>query len=282
MSFQEADKVRQFLDETKRSITREGRESLNDDFVNTNKDTLLNGIQATLPDDEDYSDESEFEDDVQCDTANANVGNIGNAGNTAVDSHSFKNQQKRTITASTSSSNATDLLKRSLIKFFSEEENIERFLAIIKKTSPVSLRLLDYFCVNYSRSTQVVYMIMDKYFDVHSSYKNQLKTFSKKMFDPFKRNTRITFRHENERFDTTLGQLCFFKWCLTHNVLDYVEKNIVAISDDMKKNTGKIAEEQRNQTEKKRRTSRRRSAMNVTATRVPTAPGMDSVIVSFD
>ncbi len=190
---------------------------------------------------------------------------------------------KSTITASTTSSNATDLLKASLIKFFSNKENIDRFLPIINRTSRVSLRLLDYFCVNYSRSTRVDYMLMDKYFDVHSSYKNQLKTFSKKMFDPFKRNTRITIRHENERFDTTLGQLCFFKWCLTHNVLDYVEANINAISEDMKKNTGKLLDEQqRNPSEKKKRSSRRRSAMNVTATRVPTAPGMDSVIVSFD
>ena len=185
-------------------------------------------------------------------------------------------------TGASGSSDATNILKASLVKFFTNKENIDRFLPIINRTSPVSLRLLDYFCVNYSRSTQVVYMIMDKYFDVHSSYKNQLKTFSKKMFDPFRRNTRITIRYDTERFDTTLGQLCFFKWCLTHNVLDYVEKNIAAISEDMKKNSGKTPEENQNQTEKKRRTSRRRSAMNVTATRGPVIPGMETVIVAFD
>ena len=72
---------------------------------------------------------------------------------------------------------STDVLKTSLLKFFEEKENIDKFLPIINRTSPISLRLLDYFCVNYSRSTQVVYMIADKYFDVYSSYKNQLKTF---------------------------------------------------------------------------------------------------------
>lgn len=127
-----------------------------------------------------------------------------------------------------SAANTTDILKASLLKFFENKDNIGRFLPIINRTSPVSLRILDYFCVNFSRSTQVVYMIMDdKYFDVHSSYKNQLKTFSKKRFDPFRRNGRLTFRYDTERFDTTIGQLCFFKWCLTHNVLDYVEKNIL-------------------------------------------------------
>jgi hypothetical protein len=186
----------------------------------------------------------------------------------------------------TSSANATDLLKASLIKFFSKRENIDRFLPIINRTSPVSLRLLDYFCVNYSKSSQIVYMIADKYFDVHSSYKNQLKMFSKKMFDPFKRNTRMTIRWDNERYDTTLGQLCFFKWCLTHNVLDYVERNIAEIGEDMKKHTGKGPEVDGDKPgtvpDKKQRSSRRKSAMNVTATRVPTKPGLDKVIVTFD
>jgi len=179
----------------------------------------------------------------------------------------------------------SDVLKANLLKFFEHKENIERFLPIINRTSPISLRLLDYFCVNYSRSTQVVYMILDdKYFDVHSSYKTQLKQFSKKRFDPFRRNSRITFKYDNnERFDTTIGQLCFFKWCLTHNVLDYVEKHIAAISDDMKKNTGKTAEEMNQPTtEKKRRTTSRKSSTPMAATRVPTPPGTDSIIVSFD
>lgn len=180
--------------------------------------------------------------------------------------------------------NATDILKASLLKFFENRENIERFLPIINRTSPVSLRLLDYFCVNYSRSTQVVYMITDKYFDVHSSYKNQLKTFSKKRFDPFKRNNRMTIRCDNnKRFDTTVGQLCFFKWCLTHNVLDYVEKNIADISEDMKKNLGKTAEElNAPPSEKKRRSTNRKSSSQMAATRVPTPPGTDTIIVSFD
>jgi len=191
-------------------------------------------------------------------------------------------EQVNEVTGETKNgTNAADILKASLLKFFDNRDNIDRFLPIINRTSPVSLRLLDYFCVNFSRSTQVVYMITDKYFDVHSSYKNQLKTFSKKRFDPFRRNTRITFRYDNERFDTTIGQLCFFKWCLTHNVLDYVEKNIAAISEDMKKNTGKGPEDN-NSTEKKRRTSSRKSSTIMTATRVPCAPGTDTIVVSFD
>jgi hypothetical protein len=172
-------------------------------------------------------------------------------------------------------------LKFELLNFFDRREYIDRFLPVINRTSPVSLRLLDYFCVNYSRSAQVTYTIRDQHFDVYSSYKNQLKTFSKKRFDPFRRNSRITFKYGNENFDTTIGQLCFFKWCLTHHVLDYVEKNITAISEDMKKNGGKPLNEPGSIVEKKRRSSRK-SSMTLAATRVPTPPGMDSVIVTFD
>lgn len=180
------------------------------------------------------------------------------------------------------SSTAPEILKASLVKFFSNRDNIEKFLPIVNRTSHISLRLLDYFCVNYARSNPVVYMVMDKYFDVHSSYKNQLKTFTKKMFDPFKRNSRITIRYDNERFDTTLGQLSFFKWCINHKVLEYVDKNLAMISEDMKKNSTNPPEDIPNQPDKKRRSSRRTSAMNATVTRIPAAPGMDSVIVSFD
>src|SRR6478609_7165589 len=175
---------------------------------------------------------------------------------------------------------STDVLKTSLLKFFEEKENIDKFLPIINRTSPISLRLLDYFCVNYSRSTQVVYMIADKYFDVYSSYKNQLKTFSKKRFDPFKRNTRMTYRHENERFETTIGQLCFFKWCVSFGVLDYVEANIAKITEDMKRNSGKPNEEPNGHaSERRRRSSRKKSSIQMAATRVPTPKGVTSIVV---
>lgn len=51
----------------------------------------------------------------------------------------------------------------------------------------------------------------------------------------------------------------------------------------MKKNTGKSAEEVGNvPCEKKRRSTSRKSSTPMAATRVPTPPGTDSIIVSFD
>ena len=127
-----------------------------------------------------------------------------------------------------------DVLRISLLKFFQKKENIERFLPILTRTSSVSLRLLDYFCVTYSKCTRVNYVINDKQFDAYSSYKNQLNMYSKKKFDPFQRNVRLPLFYNGKNYRTTIAQLCFFKWCLTYNVIDYVNKHKVEINEDMK------------------------------------------------
>lgn len=188
--------------------------------------------------------------------------------------------------------NLQDTLKHSLYCFFKEKkEHINKILPIINRTSPISLRLLDYFCVNYSRCFRISYLVDNQPFDVHNSYKLQLKTYSKKSFDPFKRNMRIIFPiDDNNKLDTTIAQLCFFKWCLQHKILDYIEQNLESINLDMKKN---ITIKDKDKTHikphgtetpiiNKHRSSRKKSSINLTAIRVPAPPGMTSVIVSFN
>ncbi len=49
------------------------------------------------------------------------------------------------------------------------------------------------------------------------------------MFDPFCRWKRIAFHDMN----TTVGQLNFFEWAITDDILDYLERNHQAVHDDM-------------------------------------------------
>jgi hypothetical protein len=49
------------------------------------------------------------------------------------------------------------------------------------------------------------------------------------MFDPFCRSKRIKF----QGFETTVGQLNFFEWAITDEILDYLEKNYEAVHNDM-------------------------------------------------
>lgn len=49
------------------------------------------------------------------------------------------------------------------------------------------------------------------------------------MFDPFCRSKRIKFME----FDTTVGQLNFFEWAITDEILNYLETHHDEVHQDM-------------------------------------------------
>ena len=124
-----------------------------------------------------------------------------------------------------------ELLMLSLSKFYSREENIQLIIPIVKQQTSISLRLLDWLVTNFSREYDVNYRLSNsekKIFSIWLDYKNQLKAYSKKQFDPFCRRNRIFYDIKNnmvydvtkenkEKFEqnpngfiTTVGQLNFF------------------------------------------------------------------------
>lgn len=117
-----------------------------------------------------------------------------------------------------------------LEKFYAKNQNLEKVSNILNGTSSISLRLIDWFVTNYAKKYNVSYMTNDsRHIVVYLSYKSHLKAYSKKMFDPFCRDKRIKFH----TIETTVGQLNFFEWAITDNVLDYIEKNQEDIHKDM-------------------------------------------------
>jgi hypothetical protein len=175
-----------------------------------------------------------------------------------------------------------EVLQLSLFKFFKKRENIDKLLPILTRTSIVSLRLLDYFCVSYSKSKPICYVVGEKYFDAYSSYKTQLSNFSKKRFDPFRRNDRTPICYNGKKYITTIAQLCFFKWCITYNIIEYVEKHKNEINEDMKNNNPKNEDHECTRDLKKKR-SRKKSQLTAVATRVyENGQDSDVIIVSFD
>lgn len=180
----------------------------------------------------------------------------------------------------TKNSSSAELLKASLIDFYNCPVNIERILPIINRTSPVSLRLLDHFVVNYSATHAVSYPLKDQIFEVHKSYSAQLGKYHKTLFDPFRRGEKITLQYNGKNcLETTLAQLCFFRWCIQNKVLDYVEKHSHAINENMKihlSRNGVSDGSSTSTTESSvdslgRRTSRRRSPGTGSVTAVRTA-----------
>ena len=54
------------------------------------------------------------------------------------------------------------LLLNNLLKFYNENNNMEKILPIINGQSKLSLRLIDWFATNYSKKNYTVYNIKKK------------------------------------------------------------------------------------------------------------------------
>ncbi len=144
--------------------------------------------------------------------------------------------------------NEQQALKSSLVEYFSDKRNFDRVIPLINRSSPISLRLLDWFIVCYCRYKRIVYRLEDKQLiDVYASYRAQLKQYSKKYFDPFKRTGRFLLQVHGQSVETTIGQLCFFRWAFQNRVIDYVELHALTIAEDMKRyfvdDSGEVEEE---------------------------------------
>lgn len=139
-----------------------------------------------------------------------------------------------------------DLLLDSISNFYlSNKNNIQKLIDVLEGKY-ASLRVIDWFVTNYSKKYNVGYIISkslkndigfiskDDNFKVYINYKSQLKSYSKKQFDPFNRTQRIKFYYDKDKFITTsVCQLNFFRWAIENNVIDYIKDNIEAIDKDM-------------------------------------------------
>ena len=148
-----------------------------------------------------------------------------------------------------------NVLYDSLYKYYSGECNsgecnIETFNAYVNGDKKISLRIIDWFVTNYSKKYNTYYEVykspsgkltfddaksntLHKQINIFHAYKSQLKSYSKKKFDPFCRRDRIVFNCNNIDIETTLGQLNFFKWGIDNMILEYILENYEDIENDM-------------------------------------------------
>jgi hypothetical protein len=119
-----------------------------------------------------------------------------------------------------------ELLIMSLQRFYSTCPEFNNLIPILKGEADISLRLIDWFVTNYAKKHHVSYVLTGQEFVVYLNYKSQLKAFSKKLFDPFCRRERILFQCGTyEPFETTVGQLNFFRWAFEKNILNYIREH---------------------------------------------------------
>ena len=151
--------------------------------------------------------------------------------------------------------NRSQILYNSLLKYYTPEK-LKLLVDITQSVTDVedhpSLRLIDWLVTNYSKKFNVIYYLNEKPFNLHQNYKNMLKAYSKKLFDPFRRHSRVKIRCpfvDEEYLETTVAQLAFFKWAIDCEVLDYAQKHKSDIKKDMDSNkltTDKKAVEKKN------------------------------------
>jgi hypothetical protein len=123
-----------------------------------------------------------------------------------------------------------------LQEFYTVPGHLEKLLPIVTGTSPISLRLVDYFVTNYAKKMNTSFTSGGRHFLVYFHYKRELNAYSKRLFDPFCRRERIMFEARGvEPFVTTVGQLNFFRWFLEKNILEYVLEHRDTIETDMNK-----------------------------------------------
>ncbi len=123
---------------------------------------------------------------------------------------------------------------KKLDNFFNEstKEECQMMVDIINGNHLISLRFLDWFVTRYCYLYKLSINVENKYikqkdFNINISYKAQLKSFKKKYFDPFRRKKKFFYQCEKNELVilTTLGQLNFFRWALSYDIIKYTEEN---------------------------------------------------------
>jgi hypothetical protein len=130
----------------------------------------------------------------------------------------------------------------------------ERWRALQGRNDPdgVSHRVMEWFVVNYSKAYNVSYDLNGKQFNVYNSYRNYMSSLLKVRFDMFCRTglgkgrtgmaiikTFDDITKEHLEIATNLRQMNFYKWAITHGVLDYAKRHKDLIAQDMKKTLSK-------------------------------------------
>jgi hypothetical protein len=142
--------------------------------------------------------------------------------------------ERRAITVKNRVQCKQDQVVAWLQEFYTSPGNLEKLLPILQGTSPISLRLVDYFVTNYAKKMNTSFHLAGKHFLVYFNYKRELNAYSKRLFDPFCRRERIMFQARGkEGFVTTVGQLNFFRWFIEKEILEYVTAERETIEQDM-------------------------------------------------
>jgi hypothetical protein len=105
----------------------------------------------------------------------------------------------------------------------------------LNRTHPVSLRLLDWFVVDYAQERDVAYtryiapLGRTTIVVVHKVYTMWRDRWRRRHYDPFRRRHRIYFDLDGATYSTTVAQLHFFSMARMFGFLDYAARHLESI-----------------------------------------------------
>jgi hypothetical protein len=146
-------------------------------------------------------------------------------------------------------------LLHELVKsgFFTDERLQKVVVPLNDETSKTPrLRAFDWAVTNFSKGRPSLTIVDGSIVDPNLDYQNELKKHHRLLFDPFRRGTHLFFESMSETepkklmvHRTTVGQLCFIKWCIEHHVDRYVEAHLDEIRAHMSMTTKKSGPQKR-------------------------------------
>lgn len=140
----------------------------------------------------------------------------------------------------------TELILSKLRTRIRNDPNMCEWMVQTLVHPPVSLRCIEWLSSSYSRRNDVSYYVPKPeggrtLFHLHSSYKSQIKAYTRKNFDPFKRKTSVSIflpsmaktKQSGDQVESTVSQINFFRWVYDYNVLQYATKHSAEILHDI-------------------------------------------------
>lgn len=127
-----------------------------------------------------------------------------------------------------------------IASFYTDEMVLTLLVPVIEQTYDVSLRALDWAVVNWSKKHRIVCKVDTgngkvDVVNIFSVYKDVLRRWRRRMFDPFRRRERVYFHHPTTGviYSTTVGQLNFLRWAKIYGVIDQARAHLDQIEHDM-------------------------------------------------
>ena len=143
------------------------------------------------------------------------------------------------------------ILLEPLKDFYSNKKNLELLVLILNNKNSniisisdhkkISLRLIDWFVTNYCKKYKISIQIKKSkkvhFISIYDSYKSNLKAFSKKAFDPFRRKEKIFLNYDNKDKNSKVFKIVFAEKPIKKNnyndIYAYIKDNKKNIENDM-------------------------------------------------